>query len=46
MYSHNIDQSAIDANIIGTLRDVDDFTGLTFERELERIFASSEIDLH
>ncbi len=46
MYSHNIDQSAIDANIIETLRDVDDFTDLTFERELERIFAFSEIDLH
>lgn len=46
MYSHNIDQSAIGANIIGTLRDVDDFTDLTFGRRLGRIFASSEIDLH
>lgn len=46
MYSHNIDQSAINANIIETLRDVDDFTDLTFGRRLGRIFAFSEIDLH
>ncbi len=46
MYSHNIDQSAIGANIIGTLRDVDDSTGLTFGRGLGRIFASSGIGLH
>ncbi len=46
MYSHNIDQSAIDANIIETLRDVDDFIDLTFKWELERIFAFNEIDLH
>ena len=46
MYSHNIDQSAIDANIIETLRDVDDFIDLTFKWELKRIFAFNEIDLH
>jgi len=46
MYSYNIDQSAIDANIIGALSDIDNSTGLTFGRGLGRIFASSGIGLH